>query len=113
MLDGLSVENALALLEDLGGATLNERTQERIVEAAGGNPLFVEQLVALALERGPSACCHRRSRHCFPPGSTGSARDSARSWSAGPWSARSSRSTMSRHCSNRMPRTLWDFTSPP
>ena len=52
-LDPLSADEADALLEGLGtGSTLTDRTVERISVAAEGNPLFIEQLVAMAVENG-------------------------------------------------------------
>jgi DNA-binding SARP family transcriptional activator len=51
-LDVLSAEETEALLEGLGGATLESDHRTRIVDAAEGNPLFLEQLFALALEGG-------------------------------------------------------------
>jgi class 3 adenylate cyclase len=47
-LDALSEEDSETLVEELGD--LPEATRERIVEAAEGNPLFVEQLVAMQAE---------------------------------------------------------------
>jgi DNA-binding SARP family transcriptional activator len=52
VLDALSGDDADALLEGLGGAILESDQRARIVEAAEGNPLFLEQLLALALEGG-------------------------------------------------------------
>jgi tetratricopeptide (TPR) repeat protein len=52
MLDALSAEETGALLEGLGGAILESDQRARIVETAEGNPLFLEQLLALALEGG-------------------------------------------------------------
>ncbi len=52
VLDGLSVDETDALLEGLGGATLESDQRARIAETAEGNPLFLEQLLALALEGG-------------------------------------------------------------
>ena len=49
-LDPLSEEDSETLVERLGD--LPEETRERIVEAAEGNPLFVEQLVAMRAEGG-------------------------------------------------------------
>jgi DNA-binding SARP family transcriptional activator len=51
-LDGLSAEETGALLEGLGGAVLETDQRARIAEKAEGNPFFVEQLLALALEGG-------------------------------------------------------------
>ena len=52
LLDALSVEETDALLEGLGGTILESDQRARIVETAEGNPLFLEQLLALALEGG-------------------------------------------------------------
>ncbi|MGH3064949.1 MAG: AAA family ATPase, partial [Gaiellaceae bacterium] len=52
LLDSLSVEETEALLEGLGGTILESDQRARIVETAEGNPLFLEQLLALALEGG-------------------------------------------------------------
>ncbi len=45
-------EETDALLEGLGGTVLESDQRARIVETAEGNPLFLEQLLALALEGG-------------------------------------------------------------
>jgi len=52
VLDALSAEDTDALLDGLGGTVLESDQRRRIVEAAEGNPLFLEQLLALALEGG-------------------------------------------------------------
>ena len=52
VLDALSADETDALLEGLGGTTLESDQRARIAEAAEGNPLFLEQLLALALEGG-------------------------------------------------------------
>ena len=52
LLDALSSTETDALLEGLGGTTLESDQRARVVEAAEGNPLFLEQLLALALEGG-------------------------------------------------------------
>ena len=52
MLDALSGEETDALLDGLGGTVLESDQRARIVETAEGNPLFLEQLLALALEGG-------------------------------------------------------------
>jgi len=49
-LDALSGDETDALLEGLGGAILETDQRDRIVHTAEGNPLFLEQLLALALE---------------------------------------------------------------
>ncbi len=52
VLDALSADETDALLEGLGGGILETDQRARIVETAEGNPLFLEQLLALALEGG-------------------------------------------------------------
>jgi DNA-binding SARP family transcriptional activator len=52
LLDALSAEDTDALVTGLGGTVLESDQRDRIAEAAEGNPLFVEQLLALALEGG-------------------------------------------------------------
>ena len=52
VLEGLSAEETDALLEGLGGGILESDQRGRIVEAAEGNPFFLEQLLALAVEGG-------------------------------------------------------------
>jgi tetratricopeptide (TPR) repeat protein len=52
LLDSLSTDETDALLEGLGGTILESDQRTRIVETAEGNPLFLEQLLALALEGG-------------------------------------------------------------
>ena len=52
LLDALSADETDALLEGLGGTTLESDQRARIAETAEGNPLFLEQLLALALEGG-------------------------------------------------------------
>jgi len=52
LLDALSAEDTDALLDGLGGAVLESDHRARIAETAEGNPLFLEQLLALALEGG-------------------------------------------------------------
>ena len=52
VLDALSAEHTDALLDGLGGAILESDQRARISDTAEGNPFFVEQLFALALEGG-------------------------------------------------------------
>jgi class 3 adenylate cyclase/tetratricopeptide (TPR) repeat protein len=52
VLEALSADETDALLEGLGGAVLESDQRRRIVETAEGNPLFLEQLLALTLEGG-------------------------------------------------------------
>jgi tetratricopeptide (TPR) repeat protein len=51
-LDALTAEDTDTLLDGLGGTILESDQRTRIVETAEGNPLFLEQLLALALEGG-------------------------------------------------------------
>jgi DNA-binding SARP family transcriptional activator/tetratricopeptide (TPR) repeat protein len=51
-LDALSEEETDALLDGLGGLALETDQRARIADAAEGNPFFLEQLLALALEGG-------------------------------------------------------------
>jgi class 3 adenylate cyclase len=52
VLDALSNEETETLLEGLGGEILETDQRARVAEAAEGNPLFLEQLFALAAEGG-------------------------------------------------------------
>jgi tetratricopeptide (TPR) repeat protein len=49
-LDPLPAEAVTAFVEELAGGPVAPDLQDRIVERAGGNPLFAEQLLALAAE---------------------------------------------------------------
>ena len=51
-LDALSPDETEALVDGLGGGILESDQRTRVLEAAEGNPLFLEQLLALALEGG-------------------------------------------------------------
>lgn len=52
-LNRLPDADAAALISNMtGGLALPERVRDRIVAAAEGNPLFVEQLVSMLIERG-------------------------------------------------------------
>ena len=53
-LEPLSGSDSERLVEALGG-TIDEHERERILEGAEGNPLFVEQMLALAGEGAPAA----------------------------------------------------------
>jgi tetratricopeptide (TPR) repeat protein len=56
LLEPLSEEESAQLIDNLaGGAGLDEAVRRRIVEAAEGNPLFVEEMLALAMEDGREA----------------------------------------------------------
>jgi len=48
--DALSPEDTEALVDALGGSILESDQRTRLVETAEGNPLFLEQLLAVALE---------------------------------------------------------------
>jgi DNA-binding SARP family transcriptional activator/ATP/maltotriose-dependent transcriptional regulator MalT len=50
--DALSTQETEALVDALGGTILESDQRTRLVETAEGNPLFLEQLLALALEGG-------------------------------------------------------------
>jgi hypothetical protein len=52
VLDPLTAVETDALLDGLGGTVLESDQRERIVATAEGNPFFLEQLLALALEGG-------------------------------------------------------------
>ncbi len=52
VLDALTAEETDALLDGLGGTVLESDQRARIVATAEGNPFFLEQLLALALEGG-------------------------------------------------------------
>jgi DNA-binding SARP family transcriptional activator len=49
-LDPLGADEVGTLVEEIGGGSVAPDVTERIVERAGGNPLFAEQLLALAAE---------------------------------------------------------------
>lgn len=51
----LSARDSEALLDSLGGATVSEDVRARIAGGAEGNPLFLEQLHAHAVEHGAEA----------------------------------------------------------
>ena len=53
MLDPLSSAESTQLVGALGGEALDADEQSRILESAEGNPLFVEQMLALAVEEAP------------------------------------------------------------
>jgi len=52
VLDTLTLSETESLLDGLGADTLPAPERERIAETAGGNPFYVEQLLALAAEGG-------------------------------------------------------------
>jgi tetratricopeptide (TPR) repeat protein len=55
LLEPLSDAESTKLVEELAGADLEDSTRVRIVEVAEGNPLFVEEMLALALDSEPDA----------------------------------------------------------
>jgi DNA-binding SARP family transcriptional activator/class 3 adenylate cyclase/tetratricopeptide (TPR) repeat protein len=55
LLEPLSEAESIELIDNLAGGALPERTRQRTVEVSEGNPLFVEEMLALALEDGPPA----------------------------------------------------------
>jgi class 3 adenylate cyclase/tetratricopeptide (TPR) repeat protein len=56
LLEPLPADDVDRLLENLlDGAELDSATRERILAAAGGNPLFVEEMIAMVREDGGSA----------------------------------------------------------
>ncbi len=82
-LEPLSENESAELVDNLAGAgELDDAARRHVVEAASGNPLFVEELLALVLEQGGDAGgasrCRPRSRRSLPRGSTASATTSAR-----------------------------------
>jgi DNA-binding SARP family transcriptional activator len=54
LLEPLSEGESSELVDNLAGTSLEAATRRRVVEAAEGNPLFVEEMLALALEDGPA-----------------------------------------------------------
>ena len=55
LLEPLSPAECELVIGHAGGDELGEAVAARIAEAAEGNPLYIEQMVALALEEGPRA----------------------------------------------------------
>jgi DNA-binding SARP family transcriptional activator/class 3 adenylate cyclase len=55
LLEPLSDQESAQLVDNLAGAELQESITERIVEAAEGNPLFLVEMLALAMEDGREA----------------------------------------------------------
>jgi DNA-binding SARP family transcriptional activator/tetratricopeptide (TPR) repeat protein len=55
LLEPLSEQESAKLVKNLAGKALEESTRRRIVDAAEGNPLFVEEMLALVLEDGRGA----------------------------------------------------------
>ena len=85
VLDALSADETDALLDGLGGGSLESDQRGRIVATAEGNPFFLEQLSRSRWRAGsPTGSYRRRSRRCSRPASTGSARGSGPCSSAHP-----------------------------
>jgi DNA-binding SARP family transcriptional activator/tetratricopeptide (TPR) repeat protein len=55
LLEPLSESESVELIENLASHALDEAAKQRVVDAAEGNPLFVEEMLALALEDGQPA----------------------------------------------------------
>jgi class 3 adenylate cyclase/tetratricopeptide (TPR) repeat protein len=51
-LEPLSADESSKVIENLLGAALEEHIRSRVVEAAEGNPLFVEQMLSMLIEDG-------------------------------------------------------------
>ena len=65
-LDALSAADAGLVVDNLLGSTgIADEARERIVEAAQGNPLFVEQLLSMLVDEG---LLHRENGRWFPAG---------------------------------------------
>jgi class 3 adenylate cyclase/tetratricopeptide (TPR) repeat protein len=52
LLQPLTAEESSALLQGLDAGEVSDETRARIIDSAGGNPLFVEEMYALAREGG-------------------------------------------------------------
>jgi DNA-binding SARP family transcriptional activator len=52
LLEPLSEEQSASLVDALGGTDLSSQTSRRITKAAQGNPLFLEQMLAMLAESG-------------------------------------------------------------
>jgi predicted ATPase len=55
LLEPLSEDECQLLIEHAGGGSLGEAVAARVTGAAEGNPLFLEQMVAIALDEGVNA----------------------------------------------------------
>ena len=114
LVEPLSADESGRLLENLlGSARLDEVSRDRIAQAAEGNPLFVEEMLAMLIDDGllvhadgewlPRTSCprcgsRRRSRRCSPRVSTAWTAPSGRPSSARRSRARSSTSAPSPSC---------------
>ena len=80
LLEALSREDCELLISRLaGGAQLDDDVRATDPAAADGNPLFIEEMLAMVGEDGGDgeSSCRRRSRRSCSPGSTGSTPASA------------------------------------
>ena len=91
-LEPLPREDVEALIPD----TIEDELRERIERAAGGNPLFVQEMVAMASETEGDVRFRPTSGPCSPHASTSWRRPSARSWSEARSKGRSSTAAPSR-----------------
>ena len=79
-LEPLPEQTLGAFVEQLAGKPVDPEVQERIVEQSGGNPLFAEQLLALATGSPRAGARHshpQRWKRCSPAVSTASIRESS------------------------------------
>jgi predicted ATPase len=60
LLEPLGVSDAQVLMENLLGGSIPERVRSRMIEAAEGNPLFIEELLGMLIEQGQLV---RQDRH--------------------------------------------------
>ena len=94
LLEPLAGDEASTLVDNLlGDADLPVAARDRILEAAEGNPLFVEEMLGMLIDDGllrfedgvvarrsttsPTSPCRRRSSCCSPRGWIGSTPRSA------------------------------------
>ena len=109
-LNPLPTADASELAALLGAERLRKPTLARIVERAEGNPLFLEQLVAVQQEHGQPPRCPRPFVRCLRPASTPSNQASVCCSSAHRW--RGARSTV-RRSSSYFPRVSKAASPPP
>ena len=56
VLEPLVVSEARVLMENLLGGSIPEQVRRRVIEAAEGNPLFIEELLGMLIEQGQLVC---------------------------------------------------------